>query len=242
MLHSLLETVPDHLHKSMKAYLSQVAFMPGTVCFFLFNHLDKQLYCYPNPHTHLYQHLNKTGKYGLLALTKQLSSGSVGTFLSHQRKVNLNSREWQNEGMKGFIVVQDLKIKTKNNRSIRLLSRHKAITYKQGCPEWSVGYCTDISQLKINGEASLAVFYKGDRLPLKKQLNEGKLTLFTQREMEVLRLLSKGYKSIDIEKILQISLHTVRTHRRNLLKKTKLKSTTQLVNFALQEGILHADL
>lgn len=51
----------------------------------------------------------------------------------------------------------------------------------------------------------------------------------TGREKEILQLISMGLNSQRIAKRLMISKNTVDTHRRNILKKTKLRSTFEIV-------------
>lgn len=49
------------------------------------------------------------------------------------------------------------------------------------------------------------------------------------REMEVLKLLTKGKSSKDIADLLYVSKNTVDTHRRKILEKTGAKSTAELI-------------
>lgn len=48
----------------------------------------------------------------------------------------------------------------------------------------------------------------------------------TKRELEILELVYKGYKSNEISEMLYLSKHTVDTHRKNILNKTRLSSST----------------
>lgn len=63
-------------------------------------------------------------------------------------------------------------------------------------------------------------------------------SLFTQREMEIVRLLADGKTSADIGRLLNISPHTVKNHRKNILKKSNCKTTGQLVSKSLSEGLV----
>lgn len=63
----------------------------------------------------------------------------------------------------------------------------------------------------------------------------GKITV---REIEVLKFLMQGYTSKEIALVLHISPDTVRTHRNNVLKKTKLKTITQVISYYIKKGIL----
>ncbi|WP_430935524.1 response regulator transcription factor [Saccharicrinis sp. 156] len=63
-------------------------------------------------------------------------------------------------------------------------------------------------------------------------------TPFTLRELEVLNLLTIGKSSHEIGTILHISKHTVDTHRRKMLSKTKLCNTPELVAYGLTHGLI----
>lgn len=60
----------------------------------------------------------------------------------------------------------------------------------------------------------------------------------SQREAEIIRLLADGLNSKQIAQQLFISFHTVRTHRKNMLQKLKMKSTNELVAYGLTHGII----
>jgi DNA-binding CsgD family transcriptional regulator len=58
------------------------------------------------------------------------------------------------------------------------------------------------------------------------------------REKEILQLLDEGKSSIEISQLLFISNHTVKTHRKNLLKKFEATSTVDMLNKASVHGII----
>ncbi|MCB9285519.1 MAG: response regulator transcription factor [Lewinellaceae bacterium] len=60
----------------------------------------------------------------------------------------------------------------------------------------------------------------------------------SRREQEILVLISKGLTSQRIGKLLFISKYTVETHRKNILRKLELNSSTELVKFAIQQGLV----
>lgn len=62
--------------------------------------------------------------------------------------------------------------------------------------------------------------------------------LLTDREREVLTLIAKGFSNKEIGEQLFISVKTVETHRGNLMGKLKMRTRPELVNFALQKGLL----
>jgi DNA-binding NarL/FixJ family response regulator len=64
------------------------------------------------------------------------------------------------------------------------------------------------------------------------------LAALTTREREVLHLAAEGHSSADIAARLGISPRTAETHRANLMRKLGLHSQTDLVRFAIRQGIL----
>lgn len=62
-------------------------------------------------------------------------------------------------------------------------------------------------------------------------------TELTQREVEIVRLISDGLPARLIAEKLCLSPHTVYTHRKNVMAKLGLRSASELIKYALQTGI-----
>ncbi len=60
----------------------------------------------------------------------------------------------------------------------------------------------------------------------------------TEREMDVVILLSRGYTNKEMAEKLSLSKYTIETHRKNLMKKLNLKTSGQLIYFAAQQGLV----
>lgn len=60
----------------------------------------------------------------------------------------------------------------------------------------------------------------------------------TKREKEILSLISEGKNTKDISQELFISLHTVETHRRNLLEKLDVRNTAEMVKVAMMNNLI----
>jgi len=60
----------------------------------------------------------------------------------------------------------------------------------------------------------------------------------TEREMDIVILLSRGYTNKKMAEKLFLSKYTVETHRKNIMKKLKLKTSGQLIYFAVQQGLV----
>lgn len=60
----------------------------------------------------------------------------------------------------------------------------------------------------------------------------------TERELEVLTLITKQYSSIEIADFLSISVNTVETHRKSLLRKINVKNAVGLAMYAVKNNIV----
>ena len=63
----------------------------------------------------------------------------------------------------------------------------------------------------------------------------------SHREKEVFLLFTEGKPTREIADILFISVKTVNTHKQNILEKLQLKSNTDIVKYALKNGLIHLD-
>lgn len=63
----------------------------------------------------------------------------------------------------------------------------------------------------------------------------------TQRESEILKMIAEGISTRDIAKKLFVSVKTIGTHKQNILEKLNLKTTTDLVKYAIKHKIIHLD-
>ncbi|WP_340114248.1 response regulator transcription factor [Maribellus mangrovi] len=62
-------------------------------------------------------------------------------------------------------------------------------------------------------------------------------TMLTNREVDVLRLFCKGYTYKEIAYDLNISPRTVETHKKNISTKINVRSTAEMVEFAIQNNL-----
>lgn len=64
--------------------------------------------------------------------------------------------------------------------------------------------------------------------------------VLTSREIEILKLIAEGLKTKEIAGQLYISVPTVNTHRRNIMRKLDLPNERLLVRYAIREGLIEA--
>jgi DNA-binding NarL/FixJ family response regulator len=62
--------------------------------------------------------------------------------------------------------------------------------------------------------------------------------LLTDREKEVLQLLAEGKANKEVASVLNLSTHTVETHRMHLMQKLNLHSTAEIVLYAVRKRII----
>lgn len=71
------------------------------------------------------------------------------------------------------------------------------------------------------------------------QKSKSRFDDMTERELEVLQLVSNGESNKSIARTLDISIKTVELHRSNLLRKTKASSSVQLIKLATQSRLVN---
>jgi len=88
-------------------------------------------------------------------------------------------------------------------------------------------YCNSVLNLLVDSEKAAKA---------RKAFN-----LLSYRELEVLKLIANGNTTERIAQTLHISIHTVNSHRKNILKKLNIKSPVHLVAYAVENGLVSID-
>lgn len=164
-------------------------------------------------------------------------------FLNFENKVSEFFGQLQSDQVMKYKVSYDFRIKNAKDEYIRIL--HQVITINQsteGHVLQTLGVHTDISHIKNEGEPKLS-FIGLDGEPSfidvdYRQAFSYQFDKFTLREKEIIKKLCEGCTSQEIATALFISEHTVRSHRKNILKKADVKSATELVAKAIKLGWL----
>jgi len=98
----------------------------------------------------------------------------------------------------------------------------------------------DIPMLEIMDRTMAGESIYPDSVPVV-SIGDATNTDLSERELEVLRILSAGASNNEIADRLSISLPTVRTHISRLMEKTGLSSRTELAIHAMKSGIIVPD-
>ncbi len=140
------------------------------------------------------------------------------------------------------------------NIKILILSMHDEAAYvERAIRAGANGYVTKNDSLDIvssaiksitNGELYLSTSISGK--VLKKMISspnpesQNSFGTLTNRELEVLELIGKGYVTGEISKLLGVSVNTVESHRRHIKEKIGIKKGSDLLKHAIQ-WIIHKE-
>lgn len=140
-----------------------------------------------------------------------------------------------------YKVRYDYRIKKSDGEYIRILQQIITIQFSEtGRILKTFGVHTDISHIKMEGNPVLS-FIGLNGEPSFIDVDIHKLfptpsNFLTQREIEILSLLVEGKETKEIAAELFITNETVSTHRKNLLRKTKARNTSEMIAMAIRKG------
>ena len=127
---------------------------------------------------------------------------------------------------------------------------------ENGMPEHVMCIQTDVSHLKVASTTTVSfINIHGGRSYFNVDITGGKFDpasrvddekefseLFSVREKQIVINLSRGLNAEQIAEELNLSHHTVKTHRKNILQKSGCANTTELVAKCLINGIISPGL
>lgn len=125
---------------------------------------------------------------------------------------------------------------------------------ENGTPEHVFCIQTDVSHLNVTSTNTVSFIHmNGGKSYFNTDISTGKFDpvgdidanfseLLTEREKLIVIRLSKGLNAEEIAQELNLSPHTIKTHRRNVLQKSGCKNTTELVAKCLTTGIISPGL
>ncbi|MCE4563572.1 PAS domain-containing protein [Maribellus sp. CM-23] len=145
-----------------------------------------------------------------------------------------------------YKVVYVLRMRHANGRYKTILHQSKTLTLSEDKKAQHVlGIHTDVSYLDMPIDHKIS--FIGDGRPSYYALStEPDFTpkqydyenLFTEREKEILKSVANGKTFGEIATILNLSPHTINTHKKNILRKTDCKTTTELIARCVRDGII----
>tara|TARA_B110000046_G_scaffold167334_1_gene184914 strand:+ start:10626 stop:11291 length:666 start_codon:yes stop_codon:yes gene_type:complete len=120
-------------------------------------------------------------------------------------------------GCKGYI--------TKNNAGEHIIDAIKAVAIGEQY------FSSDIQNILLKS-------FAGQQVPIGDSPSKFMTDTLTERELDVLRLITKQFNSPEIADILSLGISTIETHRKNLLRKLKAKNSVGLAMYAVKNNIV----
>lgn len=112
----------------------------------------------------------------------------------------------------------------------------------QKLPYLKLNVFAEIGDFKADESIILTIFSYQDQLGYQKVFRKvygGSCPgMLTNREMEIIRLCHEGQSSKIIADKLNLSIHTVKNHKRNCMEKTSTHAITELIHLCLTKGWL----
>lgn len=143
------------------------------------------------------------------------------------------------ETRKDFKLINEYRIKDGTGKYIRVIEQFQALEIDMHGNIW-LALC--IMDMSPNQDITLPLknkvynFKTGEPFHFPETKSE---TGLSEREKEVLGLISEGKLSKEIADQLFISVHTVNTHRQKILKKLGAKNTAEAIKYAKRYGLFN---
>jgi DNA-binding CsgD family transcriptional regulator len=121
---------------------------------------------------------------------------------------------------------------------LHVLSVHSDISHLNILPDNSVSFMN----LK-GGESYFNMDIHTGKFAPQKELKKPDLSvLLSVREKDIVSEIALGLSNDQIARKLNISPHTVKTHRKNIMKKSKCENSAQLVANCLMSGVINVEM
>lgn len=155
--------------------------------------------------------------------------------LAHSFFSNLPASE-----KKDYKMVYDFRVKNTSGIYMRFIHQFAVLELDKLGKSWLVLIITELISERSQSMHLLRrmINIKTGKLCLFVEDSSKSEKLLTEREIEVLRLISQGLDSQNIAERLFISVNTVNNHRQKILGKTRTENTTQALLYARKLGLI----
>lgn len=181
--------------------------------------------------------------YTVDVLLESIHPEDAPLFIAIEQEITRFFSEQVAERIPNYKVRYDYRVRKHDGSYARLLQQMAVFDVdERGAPIRTLGVHTDISYLKEFGRPVLSFiglngYPSYTDVPYAEASEQAAIPL-SKREREILYCLVEGKSSEEISKQLHLSLHTVVTHRKNILSKTGCTNTAALISFAIRRGLI----
>ena len=136
----------------------------------------------------------------------------------------------------------NFRLKRKDGVYVKLLQQYVILEVNElGYPLLSLGVISDITAHKSDDKMHFSISHYDEKYGFKTISSNSyiheEITL-TPREKEIIKHIVCGRSTPEMAELLFISQHTIKTHRKNIFRKTNCKNIAELVNFAIVHGVI----
>jgi DNA-binding CsgD family transcriptional regulator len=139
-------------------------------------------------------------------------------------------------------VLHDFRLRRSPTEWVRVVEQYLLLETAPGGTLWLTLSIVDVSpeqDLEAPFRGSIVDMRKGAVVSIGSSLvAEPDAEILTDREREVLSLVASGLASKEIAEGLFLSVHTVNTHRQNILRKTGAQNSAGAIRYAQQRGLI----
>lgn len=179
-----------------------------------------------------------------MRIVAETGTGVEAVALHRQHQPDVTIMDLRLPGMSGFEAISAIRRYAPAARILVLSNYEGSADVHRALHAGAMAYLTKDTGKEELIQAILSVHNGKRYLPsaigtmLAEQLPGSDLT---DREMDVLRLLAKGYSNRSISDALSIAENTTRIHVGRILDKLGVEDRTQAVILAIQRGLVHVD-
>jgi DNA-binding CsgD family transcriptional regulator len=192
-----------------------------------------------NQYAYLDEDIEKVTRYSAVQMKKEgikflfnkvMLSHKFGIFRSAMHQRDFYSA-LPSDRYNDYILNREICLKDKSGDSCKIL--HQIIHHFTDDEDKLMGMMvlfTNIDHLKLDQKFNYYIFSKREnRIIHPSKLNAVHVAKFSKRENQIIKLIAEGYSSKEISDQLFISVHTVKTHRKNILRKANVKNMVELI-------------
>ncbi|MFA7676584.1 MAG: response regulator transcription factor [Candidatus Omnitrophota bacterium] len=186
-----------------------------------------------------------------IVIVGEAADGATGVKLAKDKKPDIAIIDITLPLLNGLEATRQI-LRQNRNTKVLILSMHenhvfveKALSYgakgyilKESAADEIVRAIREVSSggYFLSAKASSFVIreyaHKKNKIPSLKNIS-----VLTDREREVLQLISEGLSSKEVAKKLDLALKTTLVHRNNIMRKLNIHNQAQLIRFAIKEGL-----
>ena len=135
--------------------------------------------------------------------------------------------------------IYGFRVRNAKQQYMRVVSKHRVLEQGSSGKAWLILGTMDIAPNQQETErVDCTVLHLKTGEVFSPVLSSTSSPRLTPREMEILRLIQRGFLSKEIADKLCISIHTVHIHRQNLLHKLGVQNSIEVINVGLNSGLL----